>query len=100
MEKKSPFGIVPPEPSPEKAMEGRFIDKQGKDHGDRDFHEKALGFDEAAEQSQLSDLEEFTIKQKEDRAEQADQADAKAIYTFLVKHYPTHSRASIWKTKL
>jgi hypothetical protein len=39
---------------PPKAMEGRFVDKDGKDHGDRDFHERQMGMDEAQE---LADLE-------------------------------------------
>ena len=40
-------------------MEGRFIDKKGVDHGDRDFHEKAMGTDDAAEKKDLEALKKF-----------------------------------------
>lgn len=86
----------------EKAMEGRFIDKDGKDHKDRGFHEKAIGFDSDNDQEQLDKLEEFVIDQKEQRAQELEKTDpekAKILYKTLLNRYPNHSRATDWKAK-
>lgn len=41
------------------AQEGRFVSKDGVDHGDQHFHELGWGFDEDAEQRALEDLATF-----------------------------------------
>jgi hypothetical protein len=48
---ENPFKKTPPE-----TMEGRFIDKDGVDHGDRDFHERQMGTDDEQEQADLAAL--------------------------------------------
>lgn len=44
------------------AMEGRFIDKDGTDHGDADFHERQLGMTPEQEVADLEALREAIKK--------------------------------------
>lgn len=47
---------------PSKAMEGRFIDNKGKDHGDRNFHERQMGTSDEQEEADLEALRKALSK--------------------------------------
>lgn len=95
----------PPSPSnvPEKAMEGRQITKDGKDLGDRDFHETAYNLTPEVEEATLDDLKKNLVGLEEQQvksvAERDKQLGAQG-YRQLLTRYPSHPNAKAWQAAL
>lgn len=58
---ENPFKKIEP------AMEGRLIDKTGKDIGDKRFHETYMDMAPETEAQRLKDLEKFVEEQRSEK---------------------------------
>lgn len=91
-----------PSTSPEKAMVGRYVDKNGVDHGDFAFHQNGFDMIEDAE-TDMARVINFNIKMDEKYAASiatTNPPQAIALYTQLLRDYASHEHAPVWKEHL
>lgn len=87
-------------PADDKAMEGRATDKDGKDAGDRNFHETGWNFGPEEEKAQLETLANNAIALEEQQVKgiaKADPALGAKAYRQLLNRYPDNEHAEEWK---
>lgn len=82
-----------------RTMEGRFVDKDGVDHGDEAFHEEGMGFaeEEAESLERVGDnVAAFEESQAQMIAKLFPELGIKA-YRQLVARHSDHERVAAWK---
>ncbi|MEK9152874.1 MAG: hypothetical protein AAB692_05925 [Patescibacteria group bacterium] len=85
---------------PEKAMEGRQFDKDGKDLGDKNFHASGWNLTPKNEEAALDAIAEQRIDLEEQRVKSIAENDAKLgaeAYRQLLNRYPNDKRATTWR---
>ena len=87
----------------EKAMEGRYVDAKGVDHGDAAFHRVAMGQDEGAEIKNLESLEKIRADLAESQVDELIRAkiiSAKNGMRALMNLFPKHGHYLRWQQHL